>query len=115
MGLPAPVRAVAKAPPVQPPADMRYTSFSHKAEWAAFTRASTNSARVSQEWADAYRRGGKERAELFRQYVLANGDIDCVEMDMKRARVCNAESLVCAAWESYCLAVCATMGNTPRP
>ena len=64
----------------------------------AFTRASNNGKKVGPEWCEAYRVGGAKRAELFVKFVENNGNIDAVNMQLKRERLSAVSTTVRKEW-----------------
>lgn len=52
-----------------------------------FKRASENPRRVSPEWMETFRKGGADRAALFRKFVECHRDVAQVELSMMRDRV----------------------------
>jgi hypothetical protein len=85
---PEPPRAAAPAEGQQP------TSTTHRPQWMAFQRACQNPHRTPPAWAAAYKNGGASRAALFAKFVEHNGDIESVELEMRRSRTSTTQQRV---------------------
>ena len=65
-------------------------SKTHRSMWMACSRISlSKTGKVSNEWTNLWKSGGKQRAQLFKHFVDCQGNVDAVELIMQRERAAD--------------------------